>query len=74
MLLNPSIQKLDSLTSGIESIINDLVNTVDEKMNQLNNSIASMHSEISEHGAKDWHIAYHQQPHEKRDLVERAPR
>ena len=27
-----------------------------------------MHSEISEHGAKDWHIAYHQQPHEKRDL------
>ena len=59
VLLNPSVQKLDSRTAGIESTINDLGDTVDEKMNQLNESIASMQSEFSEYGAKDWHLAYH---------------
>lgn len=58
-LINPSIQKLNSQTLEIESTLNNLIDNVNEKMNQLNESIAEMPSRTLEYEAMDWHLAYH---------------
>jgi hypothetical protein len=59
MLINTSIQKLNSQTFGIESTLNNLIDDVNEKMSQLNESIADIPNDSSYYEAKDWHPAYH---------------
>jgi len=59
MFINPSIKELNSHTLEIEYTLSNLRDNVNEKMNQLNESIADSLNRPFKYEAKDWHLAYH---------------
>ncbi len=59
MMINRSIQELNSQTFRIESTVYNLTDDIYEKMSQLNESIADMHDSLSYFETRDWHLAYH---------------